>query len=124
MGDSPIKEPKSQEPESDELVFSIPVPEVNLFRRITRNYARQLRVLPTAPLLPRRRARHLPVHVVGDHVEVQTLEDLVDLALHEIDGPVGQITPSQNNSKNEQIDEDLSTYCLSDHNNHNRHETS
>lgn len=41
-------------------------------------------------------------------MEVQTLEDLVDLTLHEINGPVKQIKPSQSNSENEQTYEDLS----------------
>jgi hypothetical protein len=90
MGDSPIKAPKSQEPRSEELVFSIPVPEVNLFGRITRNYARQLRVLLTIPLIPQRRIRHLHVITVGDRVEVQILEY----------DSVRQIIPSQNNSEN------------------------
>ena len=49
-------------------------------------------------------------------MEVQTLEDLVDLALSDIDGPVGQIIPSHNNSENEQTDEDLSTDWPRDHN--------
>ena len=98
------------------MVFSIPVPKVNLFRRITRNYARQLQILPTAPLLPRRRRSYLPVNEVGDHVEVQTLEDLVDLPLSDIDGPVGQIIPSHNNSDNEHTNEDLSTDWTRDHN--------
>ena len=88
MGASSNKSPKTQELESKEPIFSIPIPEVNLFRRITRNYARQLRILPTVPLLPRRRPSYLPVNEVGDRVEVQTLEDLVGLYLSNIDGPV------------------------------------
>lgn len=79
IGDSLMKESNSQG-ESEEKIFSIFILEVNLCRRITRNYVRQLRVLPTAPLLPRQRIRKIPVTEVGD-VEVQTLEDLVYLAL-------------------------------------------
>ena len=116
MGDSSNKTPKTQVPEYEEPVFSISIPEVNIFRRITRNYARQLGILPTAPLLPWRRPSYLPVNEVGDHVEVQTLEDLVDLALYDIDGPIGQIIPSQDNSENEQTNEDLSTDWPRDHN--------
>jgi hypothetical protein len=124
MGDSPIKTPKSQELESKELVFSITAPEVNLFRRITRNYVRQLGVLPTMPLLPWLRIRNFLVNTIGDRVEVQILEDLVDLALHEINDPVGQINPSQNNLENEKTDKDLSTNWIEDQNNHNHPETS
>lgn len=94
MGGSSNKAPKTQEPEFQELVFFILVPEVNLFRRITRNHARQLRILPTAPLLPQQRPSYLPVNEVGDHVEVQTLDDLVDLSLYDIENPVRQIIPS------------------------------
>ena len=50
----------------------------------------------------------MPINKVGDYVEVQTLEDLVDLALHEINDPVGHINPSRSNSENEQTDKDLS----------------
>ena len=57
-------------------------------------------------------------------MEVPTLEDLVDLALHEIDSTVGQITPSHNNLKNKKTYEDLSIDWPRDHNSHNRHETS
>ena len=117
MGHSSNKAPKTQETESEEQVIFTPVPEVNLFRRITRNYTRQLGILPTEPLLPRRRPSYLPVNEVGDCVEVQTLEDLVDLSLYDIDGPVEQIIPSQNISKNEQRDKDLSIDWPSDHNN-------
>lgn len=118
MGDSPIKASNSQE-EPGEQVFSIPVLEVNLFRRITRNYTRQLRVLPIAPFLPRRRIRQLPITEVGDRVEVQTLEDLVDIALHKINDPVGQINPSRSNSENEQRDEDLCIEWPKDRGNQN-----
>lgn len=51
MGDSLLKTSNSQE-EPKEEVYSFPIPEVDLFREITRNYARQLGVLPTVPLLP------------------------------------------------------------------------
>ena len=94
MGDSSNKSPKTQEPKYEEPVFSIHVLEVNLFRRITRNYARHLRVLPTAHLLPQRRPSYLPVNEVGDCVEVQTLEDQVDLVVYDIDEPFRQIIPS------------------------------
>lgn len=47
--------------------------------------------------------------VLHDRIKVQTLEDLVDLALHEINDPVGLINPSQHNSENEKSDEDLNT---------------
>ena len=100
MGNSLIKAYNSQE-EPEDHIFSISVPEVDLFRRITRNYARQLKVLPTAPLLPRRRIGKLHVTRVGDRVEVQMLEDQVDLALHKINDLVGQINPSRSNSENE-----------------------
>lgn len=52
-------------------------------------------------------------------MEVQTLEDLVDLALHEINGSVGQIHPSHPNSKNEKTYEDLSVDWVENQNNHN-----
>ena len=123
MGDSPIKAPKSKEPKSEELVFSILVPEVNIFKRIIRNYRRKLGVLVTVPLLPRRRIRQLPVNAVGDRVEVQTLGDLVELTLHEINGPVGKINPSENNLENELKDKDLSTDWLENQNNHNHPKT-
>lgn len=123
MGDSLIKESNSQE-EPEEKVFSIPVPELNMFRRITRNYARQLGVLPTATLLPRRRIRKLTVNEVGDYVEVQTLEDLVDHTLHEINGPVRQISPSRCNLENEQTNEDLSIDWPQDRGNQNHPESS
>lgn len=60
-------------------------------------------------MIPQRRNRQLPVTEVGDRIEVQTLEDLVDLALHDINGLVGLINPSQPNSKNQHSDEDLNT---------------
>ena len=50
----------------------------------------------------------MPITEVGDRVEVQTLEDLVDLDLHEINSPLGQINPSRSKSENEQTDEGLS----------------
>ena len=89
MGDSSNKIPKTQEPELEETVFLIPISKVNLFRRITRNYARHLDILPTEPLLSCCKPCYLPVNDVGDRVEVSTLEDLVDLTLSDIDGPVG-----------------------------------
>ena len=55
-----------------------------------------------------RRIKQFPITEAGDRVEAQTLEDLVDLSLHEINNPVGQINPSWSNSENEQTDEDLS----------------
>lgn len=65
----------------------------------------------TAPLLPCRRVRQLPVTQVDNRIIVQTLEDLVDLALCEICGPVGLISPSHPNSEIwEQVsDEELDT---------------
>lgn len=51
----------------------------------------------------------LPITKVGDRIEVQMLEDLVDLSLHEIHGPVGLINLSQPNSENEESDKDLNT---------------
>ena len=73
MGYSPIKTSNSQE-DPEEQIFSILVLDLNLFRRIRRSYVRQLKVLPTAPLLPRRRITKLHVTEVGDCVEVKTLE--------------------------------------------------
>ena len=65
----------------------------------------------------------MPVTKVGDCVEIQTLEDLVDLALHEINDPVGQINPSQSNSENEKTYEDLRIDWLEERGNQNHPES-
>ena len=49
---------------------------------------------------------------MGDHIKFQMLEALVDLALHEINGPIGLINLSQPNFENEQSDEDINTNWL------------
>lgn len=45
----------------------------------------------------------MPVTKVGDRGEVQTLEDLVDLTLHEINGLVGLINLSQPNLRHPEM---------------------
>lgn len=48
---------------------------------------------------------------VSDRVKIQTLEDLIDLVLYEINGLVGLITPSHPNSEIRMSDEELNTNC-------------
>ena len=106
MGDSPLQTSNSQE-ELEDPVYSILIPEVDYLNELLE--ITQDNSIPIAPLLPRGRNRKFPITEVDHRIEVQMLEDLLDFALHEINGPLGLINPSQTNSKNEQSDEYLNT---------------
>jgi hypothetical protein len=78
MSNSPQQEEEHLFPE---IPYALPHEELNQFRRITRAYARQIRVLPLAPLLPRRKQVSRPVVDTPDQVFVHTVEDLIDFSL-------------------------------------------
>jgi hypothetical protein len=63
------------------IPYAISHEEVNSFRCITREYTRQIGVLPTTPFLPRRRGVVKSIVSTSEHTLVHTVEDLVDIAL-------------------------------------------
>jgi len=95
--------PKHKEEEHmyPEIPYTRPHEELNKFIRITRSYARQIRALPLAPLLPRRKKIRRPVVDTPDQVLVHTVEDLIYFSLREIEQPLNMIleTPVGNYSK-------------------------
>jgi hypothetical protein len=84
--------------EHEKHAYSIPIMEVDLFRRITRSYARRLGIMLTAPLVPHKRVRKLCVTKVDNHIIIQTLESFFDSALCETNGPISIISLSHPNS--------------------------
>jgi hypothetical protein len=77
----------SPQPEEEclflDINYALPHEELNQFRRITRAYARQIRVLSLALILPRRQKISRPV--------VNT-PDLIDLLITEIEHPLNLIS--------------------------------
>jgi hypothetical protein len=65
MSNSPQPEEEQLFPE---IPYALPHEELNQFRRITRAYARQIGVLPLAPILPRRKQISRPVVNTPDEV--------------------------------------------------------
>ena len=65
----------------------------------------------TTPLLTRRIVKKLTITEVDNRIIIQTLEDLVDPALCEINVQIGPISPSHPNSKTgeEVSDEEIDT---------------
>jgi hypothetical protein len=68
-----------------EILYALPHEELNKFRRITRAYPRQIKALPLAPLLPRRKQISRPVVDTPDEVFVHMIEDMIDFFLTEIE---------------------------------------
>jgi hypothetical protein len=91
-----------------DIPYALPHEELNQFRRITRAYARQIGVLPLAPLLPRRKQIRRPVVESPDQVFVHTVEDLIDFSLTEIEHPLNLIpeTPADNFSEPDEFSEE------------------
>jgi hypothetical protein len=58
MSDSPQHEEERLFPD---ITYALRHEELNQFRRIIREYARQISVFPLAPLLPRRKQISIPV---------------------------------------------------------------
>jgi hypothetical protein len=98
MSNSPQQEEEHLFPE---IPYALPHEELNQFRRITRAYARQIRALPLALLLPRRKQVSRPVVDTPDQVFVHTVEDLIDFSLTKIKHPLNLIpeTPAGNCSE-------------------------
>jgi hypothetical protein len=74
-----------------DIPFTISHEEVDAFRIITREYDQQIKELPLAPLLPRRRRTVKPIVTTPKHTFVHTIEHLVDFTLLEIEQPLGLI---------------------------------
>jgi hypothetical protein len=75
--------------QEDEYIFpkipyTLPHEELNQFKRITRDYARQIGSLPLALLLPHRKKLRIPLVDTPNHVFFHTVEDLIDFCLTEI----------------------------------------
>jgi hypothetical protein len=68
-----------------EIPYSLPREELNQFRRITRDYARQIGSLSLAPLLPCRKQVSRPIFDTPDQIFFHTVEDLIDFSLTEIE---------------------------------------
>jgi len=67
------------------IPYTISHEEINIFIRITREYARQIGTLPTTTILTRRKRFVRLVMSTYEHTLVKTVEDLVDFSLHEIE---------------------------------------
>jgi hypothetical protein len=82
--------------------------ELKQFRRITREYARQISAFPLTPLLPRRKQISRPVVESMDQVFVHTVEDLIYFTLTKIEHPLNLIpeTPVGNFSEPNEFSEE------------------
>jgi len=74
-----------------EIPYALPHEELNQFRRITRDYARQIGALPLALLLPRIKKVRIILVDTPDQVFLHTVEDLINFSLVEIEHPLNLI---------------------------------
>jgi hypothetical protein len=97
-----------------EIPYDLPHKELNQFRRITRDYAQQIRALPLSPLLPHRKQVRRPMVDTPDQVFVHTLEDLIHLSLTKIEHPLNIIpeNPAGNGSEPDDFEFDEEGFKL------------
>jgi hypothetical protein len=92
------------------IPYTLPHEEVNQFRRITRAYARQIRVFPFTPILPQRKQQGRLVFSTPDEVFIHSVEELIDFMITKIQEPldlipktpVGDISEPNNLSEEEE----------------------
>ena len=83
-------------PEDKEKGYLYPVDNevVDDLRRITREYVKKIIGLPSIPILPRREYQKKDLPKLEDSVLVEDLEEVVEVALQEVDQPLNQLDPN------------------------------
>jgi hypothetical protein len=113
-----------------EIPYALPHEKLNQFRIITRSYARQIRALPLASLLPRRKQVSRIVVDTLDQFFIHTVEDLIYFTFTKIENPLNLIpeTPTGNCSEPDNFsnEEEFNSECsvsgsdnMEDNNDHN-----
>jgi hypothetical protein len=101
MSNSPQDEEERLFPD---IPYALPHGKLNQFIKITRAYARQIDTLSLAPILPKRKKVSIPVVDTLDQVFVNTVEDLIDFSLIEIERPINLIPEMPANNVSEPDD--------------------